>query len=389
MCGKCLGDECDQNSLISIRYFGRIYSKGWSEDEQQRQRKKNFQTPYGSITVGRHVYQSSQGGKTYSPMESHAQVICKSTPKFAKQVSSKYGRMGSYEVAEDLSSNHGRLISRNRIQAISECVGSLITDKERGCIYELPAKVGSTKIIVFSMDGTTANMVCDGWRETMCGTISFYNGEKERLHSIYLGQAPEYGKGEFKKRFQREIDQVKAQFPHATYIGLADGALDNWSYLDARVDYSILDFWHAAQYLNPISKIVSRSRYEQKQWLVQKRHQLRNEKGGAKTILNEMKKLKKKKLSLAKEKELHQSITYYSNHIHQMDYPNYEEQSMPIGSGVTEAACKVLVKQRFCNSGMRWKEHGMNKVLSIRSHLLTKGRWEQIWFNVDRFGVAA
>ena len=46
---------------------------------------------------------------------------------------------------------------------------------------------------------------------------------------------------------------------------------------------------------------------------------------------------------------------------------------MPIGSGVTEAACKVLVKQRFCGSGMKWKEPGAAAVLSLRCLTYTNG----------------
>jgi hypothetical protein len=31
-----------------------------------------------------------------------------------------------------------------------------------------------------------------------------------------------------------------------------------------------------------------------------------------------------------------------------MDYSTHIEKDLPIGSGVTEAACKTLVKQRLC-----------------------------------------
>lgn len=322
-------------------------------------------------------------------MESRACVLSHSTPKFAKQISSKYGRMASYDVEADLKENHGRTISRNRIQAIAECVGQLVSDKESEWEYDIPIKDEQTAYIVFSLDGTTANMVSEGWREVMSGTISFYNKNGDRLHSLYIGQAPEYGKGEFKKRLQREIDQAKTQFPKAIYIGLADGAIDNWSFLETQVDYSILDFWHAAEYLTPVSKMVSRSRYEQKQWLEQKRHQLRHDKGGAEMILKEMIGYEKKRLSIAKRKALEKSITYFTNHKHQMDYPTYADRNMPIGSGVTEAACKVLVKQRFCNSGMRWKAPTMQNVLNIRANLISKGRWEQFWTKVNELAMAA
>jgi hypothetical protein len=49
-----------------------------------------------------------------------------------------------------------------------------------------------------------------------------------------------------------------------------------------------------------------------------------------------------------------------------MDYPARVATPEPIGSGVTEAACQVLVKQRLCGSGMKWKEGGAAAVLSLR-----------------------
>jgi hypothetical protein len=47
-----------------------------------------------------------------------------------------------------------------------------------------------------------------------------------------------------------------------------------------------------------------------------------------------------------------QAITWFTNHLHQMAYPTFTQKKMPTGSGVTEAACKVIIKQRMCNSGM-------------------------------------
>ena len=59
---------------------------------------------------------------------------------------------------------------------------------------------------------------------------------------------------------------------------------------------------------------------------------------------------------------------------------------IPIGSGVTEAACKVLVKQRLCGSGMQWKERGAAAVLSVRCLTCTPERWGQFWARIDRSG---
>jgi hypothetical protein len=54
---------------------------------------KTYQTPYGAVEVKRHVYQSSEGGATYCPLEVDSRVIVTSTPRFAKQIAHKYAEM--------------------------------------------------------------------------------------------------------------------------------------------------------------------------------------------------------------------------------------------------------------------------------------------------------
>lgn len=56
--------------------------------------------------------------------------------------------------------------------------------------------------------------------------------------------------------------------------------------------------------------------------------------------------------------KLYEARTYFKNNWKKMIYPEALDKHLPLGSGVTEAACKILVKQRMCRSGMRWKEKG-------------------------------
>lgn len=72
-----------------------------------------------------------------------------------------------------------------------------------------------------------------------------------------------------------------------------------------------------------------------------------------------------------------------------MSYSYHVANDLPIGSGVTEAACKVLIKQRMCQSGSRWKDQGASCVLALRSLKLTKGRWKQFWNYIMRHGATA
>jgi hypothetical protein len=73
------------------------------------------------------------------------------------------------------------------------------------------------------------------------------------------------------------------------------------------------------------------------------------------------------------------AVTYFQNHLHQINYAFYRNQhylyafggAKLYGSGVTEAACKTVIKQRLCCSGMRWKQAGAAVVLSLRTLVLT------------------
>jgi len=298
--------------------------------------------------------------------------------------------MSSGKVAEDLLDNHGRRLSRDYIQKLSGEVGELIEQKETEWTYALPNNITDTQVISIGRDGTTMPIRSEGYREAMNGTISFYDGEQKRLHTIYMAQAPQYGKLDFNTRFSQEITRIKQQFPDAVYIGLADGAIDNWTFLEPYVDESILDYWHVCEYLTKASKAYSRSTYEKKEWLKNARKRLKEEPGAAKALLEEIKGFRKKrKVGKKAKEELETAITYFTNHLHQMDYYTYAAKNYPIGSGVTEAACKVIIKQRTNQSGMRWYIDRSQKILNIRALHRTKGRWKQFWKYIDQLGIAA
>ncbi len=77
-------------------------------------------------------------------------------------------------------------------------------------------------------------------------------------------------------------------------------------------------------------------------------------------------------------------MSYFTNQLERMNYSNYTAQNFPIGSGVTEAACKTLIKQRLCKSAMQWRTQGAKIVISIRSLVQTKGRWNQFWNMINQ-----
>ena len=205
---------------------------------------------------------------------------------------------------------------------------------------------------------------------------------------MYLGASPEYGKATFLERLDREIAHIRRLYPQATYVGLADGAAENGGFLEARTDKQILDFYHATSYLAKASwAAFPRREAARRQWLDERGHQLKHKQGSAARLLKEMETLAEKRLSAPVREKLEAAITYFRNSKHQMNDGHYRTHALPIGSGVTEAACKTLVKQRLCRSGMKWKDRGAQAVLSLRALVLTKGRWAQFWDKINQFGV--
>ena len=78
----------------------------------------------------------------------------------------------------------------------------------------------------------------------------------------------------------------------------------------------------------------------------------------AQRILRELEQADTRTMTPEESKNLQECITYFSNHLLQIRYARYRDKGMRIGSGVTETACKTLVKQRLCCSGMRWTPEG-------------------------------
>lgn len=340
-------------------------------------------------------------------MEIRGRVISQSTPKFAQQVSDKYANLGSRKVQSDLRNNHGRKVSRTYIQKISDAVGTQVYLQEQEqdikWRYRLPKAVLSAHSVNYGMDGTTSYVVKEGYRETMNGTISFHDKEGERLHTIYIAQTPEYGKASFKERFTAQIEEVKRILdktnPNCVYTAIADGAKDIWAFFTKTTPYlayQTLDYWHATEYLTDVSKVTHTTVKEQSLWLEKAKISLRQKENGAQELLTQMIDLKQMyekgkklndKITNLDLHHLNRSITYFSNNIDKMNYSICKSKHLPIGSGVTEAACKVIVKERLCCSGMMWTNHNAQNVLNIRCLTHTDGRWMQFWGNVDKFGI--
>lgn len=273
------------------------------------------------------------------------------------------------------------------VQDLAAAVASVAQAKEESWQYATPKQDKPVAAIAAGLDGTCAFMAKEGNRQVMVGTVSLYDKDGERLHTIHIAATPEYGKATFYQRLSREIEHVKQLYPTARLTGVADGSADNWTFLGQYTQDQCIDFYHATGYLGKAARATHRLFSKRQEWQDKRCHELKHEPGAAKKILAEMQALPTEELSETVREGLQEAITYFSNHHHQMNYAERRAQNLPIGSGVTEAACKTLVKMRLCKTGAKWKAQGAAAVLSLRCLVYTEQRWQQFWDKIDRYGL--
>ena len=77
--------------------------------------------------------------------------------------------------------------------------------------------------------------------------------------------------------------------------------------------------------------------------------------------------------------ELRKLIGYFEKNRHRTDYPTYRANGWDIGSGPTEAGCKII-GERLKGSGMRWVEHGAQAVGALRALYVSSPKlWDGFW----------
>jgi hypothetical protein len=139
----------------------------------------------------------------------------------------------------------------------------------------------------------------------------------------------------------------------------------------------ILDWYHASEHLHEYSKALhGQGSPAAAAWAKQAKGIL-YEQGG--TALLVYLRAQPTPPDGAVAEEMRKLVGYFENNEHRTDYPSYKSHGWDIGSGPTEAACKV-VGSRLKDSGMRWLEEGAARVAPLRAlYLSGLDAWDAFW----------
>jgi hypothetical protein len=136
----------------------------------------------------------------------------------------------------------------------------------------------------------------------------------------------------------------------------------------------ILDFPHAGEHVSQIGEFLwGESTPEMKQWIEPRLHQLKHE--GPAGLLQEFRELQ---TAHPDKKVVANNLAYLEKRVDQMQYPQFQAQGWPIGSGIVESGNKLVVEARLKGSGMHWAAEHVNPMLAIRN-ILCSDRWKVEW----------
>jgi hypothetical protein len=166
------------------------------------------------------------------------------------------------------------------------------------------------------------------------------------------------------------------------WIALSDGGSELEDCVHThfpRVEVVILDFYHAAEYLNDLAKAWQGTNTQGSEALGQQWcHQLKHE--GGQAVLDTLQGLELRGRAATARECYQATVRYFTNHLHRMDYPTYRAKGWQIGSGPVESACKRVVGQRLKGAGMRWGEAGADAVCRLRALFVSEpGPWDTFW----------
>lgn len=291
------------------------------------------------------------------------------------------GQMESYgngvEVLERLA---GVEVSGTQLYRVTDSYGALleaqIVQEEQSALIE---QVDEGEIVYAQMDGGMI-LTDEDWREVKVGRLFRENdcqisaSEKrngsirESRYSAYLGNYQE---------FMNRFECIISPYGHIgeRLVFLSDGALwiKNWISTHYPQAVQILDFFHVKEHLAEFAELVHPDAVKRRKWLEQQADRLVS--GNLQTVLDSIRSFT---LPLLKNRGKQQNlINYLLDNEYRMQYKEYLENGLFIGSGAIEAAHRTVVQCRLKRSGQRWSETGAQNMLNLRvAHM--SNQWHKV-----------
>jgi hypothetical protein len=313
----------------------------------------------------------------------------KLTPREHERLARLSGWVSFEHAVELLADFLGIEVSKAVAQHDTETAGAVYVQmQEEEAVRlerEMPEAACGAEKMQISADGAMVPLLQGIWAEVRTVVIGEVEANKreqgeEEIHARNLSYfSRKVNAQEFQRLALVEIQRRGVENAKAV-AAVMDGADWEQNFIDFHCPQAvrILDFAHAAQHINQIGESVhGEHTLESQAWLQESLHRLKQE--GPDMLLSEFEKLQRK---YPTAQAISSNLAYLKKRKMQMQYPLFQAQGWPIGSGVVESANKLVVEARLKGAGMHWAEEHVNPMLAIRN-ILCSGRWKEEWPKIE------
>lgn len=250
---------------------------------------------------------------------------------------------------------------------------------------EAPKSQEAPDQLAITVDGAFVRLIGGEWKEVKTATFGEINEKwsqkkgKVEIKSETLSYFSQLAPAEtFNRQALYEWHQRGGENA-SEIISVNDGARWIQGFLDYHAPQAvrILDFPHALSYMATIGKAVhGEGTATFKKWFRQMAKHLKNKPPDR--TLSALKLIQRNHLEHPQIGEIEQAIRYLEKRKEMIDYPHFQQRSLPIGSGSGESAHKIVMQRRMKQAGMQWKEEHVNPMLALRTMICNR-RWQLMW----------
>ena len=393
----------DQAEAVpSFEFAGQHYRRN-------RRTPKSIDTRFGVVTVERWFYQNRQAEMPgIAPLDVRLGLFAdRMTPALAEvtgRLAADMPQQATLDILEERFAVRPGVDAYRRVIAdIASQVRTIHDDVaiEKLCQWIEQARQSDGKTNVLLQVGRDGVFVqtrpC--WEEASCGTLAVYDRNQKRIGTVYLGEMPESEQPTMTARLTKVINGVLSQtgndIPTLRYI--TDAGCHPQAYYrdvlakmkhpvtDEQLEWSWgVDFFHACEYVSKLAGAIFGTASEQANaWAEKQRHVLKHDSNGVSRVIRSAAQQRRRVGLKGTEKDYQSGLGYLKKYRKHMDFADRRGRGEPIGSGITEAGCKVIFNQRLKQSGMRWHRKTGQYIVDLRT-ATRSGLWSDIWSRLIR-----
>jgi hypothetical protein len=299
------------------------------------------------------------------------------------------GWMPFEKAAELLEDVLGVRVSKGVSQRYTEAAGAVYEQmqiEEIECLEEeAPQPEQGAEKLQVSVDGAMVPLVHGVWAEARTLVIGeVVSGPDRQGEQVVHAQNLSYFSRKVNADTFQRLALVEIHRRSVENAKEVAAVMDGADWEQGFVDYHcptamrILDFPHAAEHVNHIGEaLYGEHTAESRAWLSERLHRLKHE--GPDELFLEFRQLQQ---AHPEKEAIASNLAYLEKRKEQMQYPQFQAQGWPIGSGIVESGNKLVVEVRMKGSGMHWAEEHVNPMLAIRN-VICSDRWKEEWPKIE------